>query len=127
VLATLRRDGSPRVSGSEVDFRGDDLFIGSMPDARKAQDLQRDNRFALHGAPGDMAATGGDVKLAGRAEEITDPGTRSTHFDGKPVEASSHLFRLDLTEAVVTNVEDEKYLVVRLWRPGQGVRRFQRT
>ena len=42
VLATLRRDGSPRVSGTEVDFRGPDLALGSMGGARKAADLRRD-------------------------------------------------------------------------------------
>jgi hypothetical protein len=51
VLATLRRDGSPRVSGSEVDFKGPDLLIGSMLNAVKARDLQRDGRFAIHASP----------------------------------------------------------------------------
>ncbi|MFC9441126.1 pyridoxamine 5'-phosphate oxidase family protein, partial [Nocardia sp. NPDC057030] len=38
VLATIRRDGSPRVSGSEVAFHGADLVFGSMPNARKVRD-----------------------------------------------------------------------------------------
>ena len=46
VLATLRRDGSPRVSGSEVAFQGADLSFGSMLNAVKARDLQRDGRCA---------------------------------------------------------------------------------
>ena len=41
-LATIRRDGSPRISGSEVNFRDGELFIGSMSGAMKARDLQRD-------------------------------------------------------------------------------------
>jgi hypothetical protein len=61
VLATLRRDGSPRVSGTEVDFRGPDLVLGSMGGARKAADLRRDGRFALHAHPGDDMDQG-DVK-----------------------------------------------------------------
>ncbi|GGM79748.1 hypothetical protein GCM10012275_57960 [Longimycelium tulufanense] len=36
VLATVRKDGSPRVSGTEVDFYGPDLVLGSMWLARKA-------------------------------------------------------------------------------------------
>lgn len=51
ILATLRKDGSPRVSGSEVAFVGPDLTIGSMPGARKARDLQRDGRCAIHAHP----------------------------------------------------------------------------
>ena len=72
VLATLRQDGSPRVSGTEVQLRGPELTIGSMPDAIKARDLQRDGRFALHANPGDGTMEGGDAKVAGVAVEVTD-------------------------------------------------------
>lgn len=48
VLATLRRDGSPRVSGIEVDFADGELWIGCLRRSRKALDLLRDARFALH-------------------------------------------------------------------------------
>ena len=72
VLATLRQDGSPRVSGTEVQLRGPELTIGSMPGAIKARDLQRDGRFALHANPGDGTMEGGDAKVAGVAVEVTD-------------------------------------------------------
>jgi hypothetical protein len=117
VLATLRRDGSPRVSGSEVDFRGADLAIGSMAGARKAADLRRDGRFALHANPGDGIGEG-DVKVAGYAVEVT-PGDGA---DG------SHLFVLDLREAVVTSIHpDGDRIVIESWRPGEPVRRVERT
>jgi hypothetical protein len=45
-LATLRRDGSPRVSGIEVDFASDGLYLGMMAGSRKAADLRRDPRLA---------------------------------------------------------------------------------
>src|SRR4051812_30228864 len=48
-LATVRADGSPRISGIEVQFADGELTFGSMPDARKGADLLRDPRFALHG------------------------------------------------------------------------------
>ncbi|MCU1370558.1 MAG: hypothetical protein JWO77_1752 [Ilumatobacteraceae bacterium] len=51
VLATIRADGSPRLSGIDPFFRDDDLWIGSMPDSRKGADLARDPRIALHGIP----------------------------------------------------------------------------
>ncbi|HEY3711093.1 MAG TPA: pyridoxamine 5'-phosphate oxidase family protein [Amycolatopsis sp.] len=81
ILATLRRDGSPRVSGSEVNFREGSLYIGSMFDAVKARDLHRDGRFAIHAAPGDPAA-GGDAKLAGVATEVTDPAVLAQVLGG---------------------------------------------
>ena len=120
VLATLRRDGSPRVSGTELDFRGADVYLGSMLDARKAQDLRRDGRFALHAQPG--FADGGDAKLSGVAVELTDPAeVAALQGNSEPC----HLFRLDLAEAVLTWVE-ENTLYVESWRPGKGVVKFAR-
>src|SRR4051794_28013963 len=69
-LATIRKDGSPRISGIEPSFFGDDLWIGMMDGSLKAKDLQRDARFALHNASVDKAVTEGDVKISGRAIEI---------------------------------------------------------
>ena len=116
ILATLRKDGSPRVSGSEVAFVGPDLTIGSMPGARKARDLQRDGRCAIHAHP----SSEGDAKVAGLAIEVTG----DERLEDQPA-VDSHAFRLELHEAVVTSVEDDE-LVVRLWQPGRPVRSFRR-
>ncbi len=72
-LATVRRDGSPRISGTETRFADGELWIGSMWQALKALDLQRDPRFALHSGSDEPDEWGGDAKLAGVVEEITDP------------------------------------------------------
>ena len=69
-IATLRADGSPRISGIEASFLAGDLWFGSMPGARKAADLIRDPRFALHSASEDPPGWSGDAKLSGRAIEI---------------------------------------------------------
>ena len=78
VLATLRKDGSPRVSGTEARLDGGELWMGSMPGAVKALDLRRDPRMALHDPARprwrrNRGRWAGDVKLAGRAVAITDP------------------------------------------------------
>jgi hypothetical protein len=49
-MATLRRDGSPRISGTEIEFADGQLRIGSMPGAVKALDLRRDPRVG-HSRP----------------------------------------------------------------------------
>ena len=72
-LATLRRDGSPRISGSEVDFAEGELWLGSMWRSLKALDLRRDPRFALHSGSAAPPNWTGDAKVAGRVEEVTDP------------------------------------------------------
>ena len=117
VLATLRKDGSPRVSGSEVDFSGDDLTFGSMLGAVKARDLRRDGRFAIHAHP----ATG-DAKVAGFATEVNGQAEKDALRTGGEPPGDFHAFVTDLTEAVLTSVDQEaEELVIQVWRPGQGV------
>jgi hypothetical protein len=120
VLATVRKDGSPRVSGSEVDFRGADLSFGSMPGARKARDLRRDGRCAIHAHPGE----GGDAKVAGVAVELGG-AEKALYAPGNEPPGDFHAFRLDLAEAVLTAVEGDELVVTR-WRPGEAVREFRR-
>src|SRR5919198_1030257 len=77
LLATLRRDGSPRISGIEPLFTADDLWLGMMPGSRKASDLVRDPRFALHSATVDKQVTQGDAKVGGRAVLVEDEQTKA--------------------------------------------------
>ncbi len=121
-LATLRADGSPRISGIEVEFKDGDLVFGSMPDARKGADLVRDPRFALHGPTvdppeGHPTEWPGEAKVAGRAVLVGD-------LEG---EMSGQLFRAELEEVVLTRVSDGgDRLLIEVWRPGASLRRIER-
>ena len=97
-LATVRRDGAPRISGTEAALRDGELWIGSMWRAMKALDLQRDPRFALHAGSEDPPAWTGDAKLAGVVDEITDPARVREINGAAGASGPSHLFRLDLRE-----------------------------
>lgn len=128
-IATLRRDGSPRISGTEASFLQGDLWFGSMWGARKARDLQRDPRFALHSAsldpePGPWP---GDAKLSGRVVEVTDPEIIRALNAEEPNDypGETHLFRADIAEVVLTRVEGDM-LVIEFWQEGQGLRRIER-
>jgi hypothetical protein len=127
-LATLRRDGSPRISGTECDLRDGELYIGSMWQALKARDLQRDPRFALHSGSDDPPGWTGDAKLAGVAEEILDPErVRAVNGDAA-AGGPSHLFRLDLREVSVVGLDEtRKALAIEVWTPDRGVRRMRRA
>ncbi|MFI1755867.1 pyridoxamine 5'-phosphate oxidase family protein [Streptomyces sp. NPDC020571] len=128
VLATLRKDGSPRTTGLEVRFLRGELWLGMMPHSLKALDLRRDPRFALQANPGDGTGMGGgDVRIAGRAVEVEDPGTKAGYVEEVEPPEPFHLFRTELTEVVRTYVEDDKYLVVEIWQPGEPVRTIRRT
>jgi hypothetical protein len=121
-LATLRRDGAPRISGTEVEFTDDgEIVLGSMPGAVKALDLRRDARFALHSPTvdppeADPSPWPGEAKLAGHAVEVEglDPG------------APAHRFRLDLTEVVWTRVSGDR-LLIDSWHPTRGVEHRSRA
>jgi len=115
-LATVRSDGAPRISGTEVEFGESDVFLGSMPGAMKARDLQRDPRFALHSPPAEPADGAppeewpGEAKLAGRAVEVSAS------------KRGGHRFRLDLTEAVLTSIAPGgQELEITSWHEGRGV------
>ncbi|MEV2192729.1 pyridoxamine 5'-phosphate oxidase family protein [Streptomyces phaeochromogenes] len=128
IVATLRKDGSPRTSGLEVRFLNGELWLGMMPDSLKALDLRRDPRFALQANPGpgtEMA--GGDVRIAGRAVEVEDPAERARYAEEVEPPEPFHLFRTELTEVVRTYIEDDKYLVVEIWKPGEPMRTLKRT
>ena len=115
-IATIRRDGSPRISGTETEFSDGELWIGSMRDALKARDLQRDPRFALHSASEDPDVWVGDAKLAGKAEEVSR------------LDADSHRFRLDLQEVSTVGLDEgRKFLLIDIWKPGEAVRTIKRA
>jgi hypothetical protein len=114
-LATLRRDGSPRISGIEVEFADGEAWIGSMWRAVKAIDLQRDPRFAIHSGSPDPPDWPGDAKIAGTAEEVTEPGVES------------HRFRLEIAELVVVRLGDPTdHLVIEAWHEGRGLSSLRR-
>ena len=131
-LATLRRDGSPRISGTELVITDDEVTLGMMAGSVKLADVRRDRRVAIHSPtleppPGDPGAWLGEAKLAGLLVKLIDgeagPDT--------PPDAAS--FRLDITEAVLTYVTNSRpdgpvdLLVVESWHPGIGHRRRARA
>ena len=131
VLASLRKDGSPRVSGTEVQFHADDLVVGMMHRSIKALDLQRDGRFALHAAmtePMGAGAAGGDVKISGTATEITDDAWIAGYVDAVQPPPPFHVFRLAIAEVIRTSMHpDGDRLVVERWTPAGGLSRTERS
>ena len=115
-IATLRADGSPRISGIEVRIEPDAVTIGSMPGAVKARDLQRDPRFALHSATidpseDDPSQWPGEAKVAGRVVATDGP------------QDEAHAWRLDVHEVVLTRIDPEgRGLEITSWHEGRGVR-----
>ena len=127
-MATIRKDGGPRISGTETSFQDGELFIGSMWKAVKALDLQRDGRFAIHSATVDPEAPDwAEAKIAGTAHEIVDEEEVKRRNGEAGASGPSHSFRLDITEASAVYLNPEKTkLLIEVWTPERGVRTLER-
>ena len=125
-IATLRRDGAPRISGTELRIDGGDLWFGSMYRSNKALDLLRDPRFALHSGSDDPPDWAGDATVSGTVEEV-DP-SRLAEIFGEVPPGPAHLFRADVTElTVVTLAGSGDHLILESWVEGRGHRTRTRT
>jgi hypothetical protein len=126
-IATLRADGSPRISGIECEFADGELRFGSMTGARKGADLRRDPRFALHGPTfhpeeGKEGDWPGEAKIAGQA--VPGGPLRADEGDEQP---EGELFVADITGVVITGLNAEvAKLVVESWTPERGLVRVER-
>jgi Pyridoxamine 5'-phosphate oxidase len=120
-LATVRQDGSPRISGIETEFENGEIYLGMMPDSRKLHDLRRDPRLAVHSPSEDPpidrpAGWRGEAKIAGRALDVPEAASPEP---GR--------IRLDITEVVLTSLNEAgTRLVVESWHPGRGLQRLER-
>lgn len=120
-IATIRDDGAPRISGTEVVIGEGGVTIGVMPGSMKLLDIERDPRVAIHGPTIDPPADNpsgwaGEAKLAGRLSRIEPP--RGSIAEGV-------YFELDIVEAVVTSVSGDD-LVIESWHPVRGYERRTR-
>ena len=131
LLATLRKDGSPRISGIEPLFTSE-LWLGMMDASLKAADLRRDPRLALHSATADKNVAEGDAKVAGVAHEVDDAETMArfgaefkaaTGYD--PTDGPFHLFRVDVGEISFLRPGGD-HLVIEWWQEGTEPQRIER-
>src|SRR5215218_9239967 len=130
ILATLRADGAPRVSGIEAAFAGGELWLAGVPRSVKFADLRRDPRLALHSGSDEPDTFTADAKVSGRAVEVTDAAERAAFGEatGNPADGDYELFRIDVDQVVLTAVAPEKdALVISSWRPGRRLTEVRRT
>ncbi len=125
-LATVRKDGAPRISGIEAQFAEGELWLGMMGGSQKLRDVRRDPRIALHSPstePPEDPQRGnewsGDAKLSGRLVAMDDALKKVVAAESP----EGDYFTVDIDEVVMTYVgTPPDHLVVELWRPGQPVK-----
>jgi hypothetical protein len=132
LLATLRRDGSPRISGLEPLFALDELWLGMMPRSLKALDLVRDGRFSLHSATTDKQVTNGDARISGTTLRIDDEATFARFREAfaaatgyPPPEGPFELFRADVHELSMVKPAGD-HLEIDFWSEKGGLKHVDR-
>lgn len=136
LMATVRADGSPRISPIEPLAHDGDLWLGSMPGSRKSDDLRRDPRLCLHSATEDKNLKDGDAKLWGRAVLVTDDESRrryasafrdETGMDPEELPGGFDLFTVDITAGSAVELgADGQHLRITAWEAGGQERVIQR-
>ncbi len=115
-LATIRKDGSPRVHPVTPIVGQGRLFLFMEPTSPKGHDLRRDGRYAMHSAVGGPEGEGGEFLIFGHAWPVEDPATRelATELSSYAPEDQYVLFELGVESALLTTYEDDR-TVRRRW------------
>ncbi|GAB3913325.1 pyridoxamine 5'-phosphate oxidase family protein [Kibdelosporangium lantanae] len=129
MLATVRADGSPRISPMEPRLFEGELWVVGMPNTTKFADLARDPRFCLHTATADPTVSDGDAKLFGRVHDVRDPDLHQrwaealfaeTGFDLRGREFDT-FYAADITGASSVVVGDGHF-DIHIWKEGEEER-----
>lgn len=134
LLATLRADGSPRISPIEPRVFEDRLWMIGMPDTTKFRDLHRDPRFCVHTATVDSHVTEGDAKLWGEVADVRDPALHERFAQDLYADIGldlrgqtfDHFYEAHLTSGAAVEMVDG-HMEVTVWKPGEGERVVRRT
>lgn len=111
-LATLRKDGSPRVHPMTPIIGQGHLFVFMEPTSPKGHDLRRDGRYAIHCAVSDTSGASGEFTVSGRAQFIDNPELRALAVGLAPYSPADRyvLFEFSIESAASTVYEGERII-----------------
>jgi hypothetical protein len=125
LVATIRRDGTPRLSPVEPYLMDGQLLLSMLWGSRKAQDLLRDPRVLVHSIITSRDGGEGEFKVRGTARLINDVEMQQRYADGvardlgwSPTIGSFHLFAIDLDHVTHIRYDDatgDQYVAI--WPP----------
>lgn len=116
-LATVRRNGTPRVHPVTPVVTPQGLFLFMEPASPKGRDLRERGRYALHNGVPDNEGSGGEFSLTGRGLAVDDPAVWEVVADsaGYPVMDRYVLFELMVDEARCLGYGDTALPTPRRW------------
>lgn len=124
-LATVRKDGSPRLHPLSPIFADGRLFVAIEATAPRRFDLQRDGRYSFHALPPMLGPDYDEFEfnVTGRAHRVTDPDTLASITEaerqrGRPgPKGTDWVFELDIESALTTVWNHEMVRAGDEWLP----------
>jgi hypothetical protein len=127
LVATIRRDGTPRLSPVEPYVMDGRLLLSMLWQSRKAQDLLRDPRALVHSVIASRDGGDGEFKVRGTARTVADGDVQQRYADAvardlgwRPVAGRFHLFAIDVDHVTYIRYDDatgDQY--VAMWPPAR--------
>ncbi len=119
-LATIRKDGSPRVHPFTPIIGEGHFFAFMEPTSPKGHDLNRDGRFAIHCSVTDTSGESGEFIITGKAKQIHDPELRAlaTNVSSYVPAERYILFEFDIESAALTEYKEGEPVRDR-WKIGE--------
>jgi pyridoxamine 5'-phosphate oxidase-like protein len=113
LVATVRKDGSPRLSAVEPFFWEGELWLTMMLGSFKAKDLLRDPRILVHSIVTSRSGAAGEFKLRGQAVPERDGELQGRlaakigdELDWRPVPGKFHLFRVEVDDVTFIRYDE---------------------
>lgn len=113
LVATIRRDGTPRLSPVEPYILDADLWLSMLWRSTKARDLARDPRILVHNAITSRDGGEGEFKVRGHAIATTDTEMQRRYADAvaealgwRPEPGRFHLYAVDIDEITFIRYDD---------------------
>jgi uncharacterized pyridoxamine 5'-phosphate oxidase family protein len=107
-LATIRKDGSPRVHPFTPIIGEGHFFVFMESTSPKGLDLRRDDHYSVHCSVTDTSGESGEVMVTGRAKFIEDPDLRALAVKLAPYHPAERyvLFEFDVENVVMTEYKE---------------------
>ncbi|MDQ3004098.1 MAG: pyridoxamine 5'-phosphate oxidase [Chloroflexota bacterium] len=119
-LATLRKDGSPRVHPFTPIIGEGHFFVFMEPTSPKGYDLRRDARYSAHCSVTDTSGESGEFIVIGKAKFIEDAELRALAVKVTPYHPAERyiLFEFEVESVVVTEYKGNETIRTR-WKTGE--------
>ena len=113
LVATVRRDGTPRLSPVEPFVLDGDLWLSMLLGSLKAADLLRDPRVLVHSIVTGPDGGEGEMKVRGTAVAVLDEARQRRYADAvaaalpwTPEVGRFHLFRVDVDDVTYVRYDN---------------------